>query len=261
MIRYNVLECCECLWATITLNFSSMSVKVTQCCVFKGLSELLYQLQFTSKDYFLKVLLKYIQKSMRYFSSTKTDMSKNIVTCYRLQAMGKASVSGWAERHAQRVCFSQQARFQCCGSWQRRRGSRSSTPPTSRASSTAAFGWWKELWLKIATSSSTTAAETWRTKRGEQLCSYSSQSKISWNPNSLDPTSRFHICLPDFLKPSSEYAATKSIRAAHVSVYWCISKSQMCEHWLIVTVSLLGPGSVFVLCKACLHRDVTLSDG
>lgn len=65
-------------------------------------------------------------------------------------------------------CSFHQAHFRCCGSWLRRRGSRSCTLLSFRASSTAASGWWRELWPKTATSSLTTAAGTWRTKRGEQ---------------------------------------------------------------------------------------------
>lgn len=65
-------------------------------------------------------------------------------------------------------CSFLQAPFQCSGNWQRRRGSRSCTPLSFRVSSTAASGWWRELWPKRATSSLTTAAGTWRTKRGEQ---------------------------------------------------------------------------------------------
>lgn len=64
--------------------------------------------------------------------------------------------------------FFQQAHFQCCGSWPRRRGNRSCTPLSFRVFSTAASEWWSELWLKTARSSSITVAETLTTKRGEQ---------------------------------------------------------------------------------------------
>lgn len=62
----------------------------------------------------------------------------------------------------------QQAHFRCSENWRRRRGSRSYTLPSFRVSSTAASGWWRELWPKTATFFSTTVAEIWKTKRGKQ---------------------------------------------------------------------------------------------
>lgn len=75
--------------------------------------------------------------------------------------------SAW-NMHILHACFVFQARVRCLENWRRRKGSRSCTPPSFRVSSTAAYGWWRELWPKTVTSFSTTAAETWRTKRGEQ---------------------------------------------------------------------------------------------